>query len=638
MTPSRVRVRRVAVALATAACLLGTTLPAVAGGKDKKPPPPPSQPGPAPAPEADERRSRPAPPPAAPAPAQPGPRRQGRSRSGGDRSDRGDRGGNGNGDGGGSKAKKRDSDDDRGSSGGDAGSRGNAAPAGGDSTSGSAGSSASTPAPQPAAPQPAAPQPAPTGQSGGGVTTDEPARRRSSSGADRGGSGSAPERRSAGPGTGPAPGFAPAPVITAEPDGDAALSPLGPVGPAADGLEATVVPPERSAAGRATDFRSADRGEFPPVTQTVERIVEVVPAPIKAALLALALVALMFAIHSFSAGRRARRLARQREHLLDEVGLLQAALLPAVPARLGDLVSTVAYRPADGPAAGGDFYDAFAFDGGRVGVIVGDISGHGREALARTALMRYTLRAYLDAGLEPRAALKVAGSVLDDDLGTDFATVVVAVYDPDAGTLTYASAGHPPPILLGPPAHEPATSHSSPPVGVGATTGLRQTTVGLPHGSIACFFTDGMTDARVGGDLLGRERLAELLAELGPEVTAPELLDGVAALAERTPDDMAACILHAHGHGGGTLRVEELEVSRADLAGDSVPRFLRECGIPTSEMPQLFRDATDMAREAGTAVLRVRLGDWRPGVDVLPGNVETIAGAIRRRASVAQSS
>lgn len=612
MTPPPVRVRRLAVLLATVICLFGATLPAVAGDKEKKPPAPGAQsppPPPAPAPEAQQQEQAAA----APAPAaQPKdrPKNQASRPAGSDDESQGDD------EAGDDKSKKPD---------------------GGSSSSDGPAAQVATPqpAPQPAAPAPA-PAPAPAkGQTGAPAPTSGdrgPRRERSSRGGsseERSRSGGTLSERSAAP-----------PVIRTTTGGDAAVAPLGPVGVAALGEDRGSGRSGSRPAGVATGFRADDGGTLPipPVTRTVREIVEVVPGPLKAALAALALVALLFAAHSMVVTARNRRLARQREQLLDEVGLLQAALLPAVPARLGDLVSTVAYRPAEGPAAGGDFYDAFVFDAGRVGVIVGDVSGHGREALARTALMRYTLRAYLDAGLGPRAALKVAGSVLDDDLGTDFATVVVAVYDPEAGTLTYASAGHPPPILLGPPAHEPVTGYSSPPIGAGATTGLRETTLSLPQGSVACFFTDGMTDARVGNDLLGRERLAELLAGLGPGATAPQLLERVAEFADRTPDDMAACILHADGQGSGRIRIEELEVSRSDLAGQGVVRFLRDCGISMAEIPALLRSATDTAREAGSAVLRVRMGDWRPGVDVLPGNVETLVAARRSAAARAHTS
>ena len=138
------------------------------------------------------------------------------------------------------------------------------------------------------------------------------------------------------------------------------------------------------------------------MVRTVKDIVEVVPDSLKLALAALVALSLLLGTGYFFSTVRARRLARQRRELLQEVGLLQTALLPPVPERLGALRTSVAYRPGDGPGAGGDFYDALPLSGGRVGFILGDVSGHGRGALARTAFMRYTLRAYLEAGLEPR--------------------------------------------------------------------------------------------------------------------------------------------------------------------------------------------------------------------------------------------
>src|SRR3954453_5177012 len=104
--------------------------------------------------------------------------------------------------------------------------------------------------------------------------------------------------------------------------------------------------------------------------------------------------------------------------------------------------------------------------------MVGDGWGHGRAALAQTALIRYTLRAYMDAGLGPRAALQVAGRALANDMAGELTTVVVAVYDRDDASLTYACAGHEPPILLGPAAHEPVVAGAAPPVGAGVETGV----------------------------------------------------------------------------------------------------------------------------------------------------------------------
>jgi serine phosphatase RsbU (regulator of sigma subunit) len=308
--------------------------------------------------------------------------------------------------------------------------------------------------------------------------------------------------------------------------------------------------------------------------------------------------------------------------LLQEVGLLQAALLPPVP---DDVAASVAYRPADGPAAGGDFYEAFALADGTTGLILGDLLGHGREALARTTLVRYTLRAYLEAGLEPREVIKVAGHALSEHLESGFATATVAIHDPASGRFTFATGGHHPPLVLGPAAFEPVTVCSAPPLGIGEPTGFRQTTFTLAAGSTAVLYTDGVSEARVKDGMVGRDGLADLIATLPADGTAEDLLKKVSEAATEMPDDMAVCIVRASdGAPAAGPRVEEITVGPAEV-GESLEQFLRSCGVPMSEVSGVLREAGECARREGAATVRVRMGDFRPGVDVLAGNLVRMA-------------
>lgn len=288
---------------------------------------------------------------------------------------------------------------------------------------------------------------------------------------------------------------------------------------------------------------------------------------------------------------------------------MQAALVPAIPARVGDLKISAGYQPADGPASGGDFYDAFALGGGRVAVILGDVSGHGRTALAHAVRMRYTLRAYVEAGLDPRAALKLAGAVFagsEDDL---FATVAIAVYDRHAGSLTYATAGHPPPLTLGCPEHQPLLHCASPALGWSVPTGRRQTTIPFSRGSSACFFSDGLTEAHTDDGLLGRERLAELLALPGKSDAASNLLSRVRREAQEIRDDMAACIIEATtGVAITDVATEEFEVSLVQLKAGQAQRFFEECGVERKEISALTAQGLSIARHEGSAVLKAVRG------------------------------
>ena len=169
------------------------------------------------------------------------------------------------------------------------------------------------------------------------------------------------------------------------------------------------------------------------------RVLEVIPEGLRFAFAALALLGLLLGAIAVVQIIRGRHLAHQRRMLIADVGVLQSALLPDLPERIGGARVTAAYRPAAGLAAGGDFYDAFELPGGSTAVIVGDVAGHGRDAVPLTALVRYNLRAYLEAGLAPRATLDVASHVLAPHLDGRQVTIVVAIFDPArAGSRTRA--------------------------------------------------------------------------------------------------------------------------------------------------------------------------------------------------------
>jgi hypothetical protein len=340
-------------------------------------------------------------------------------------------------------------------------------------------------------------------------------------------------------------------------------------------------------ARRPAAARQAERPTATPPVTAVTRVISVIPTPLRFLLAGLAMLVGLLAL-------RARRLETQRRDLSDDLGLLQSALLPALPDRIGQAWVSAAYRPAEGLAAGGDFYDAFALDDHRACLLVGDVAGHGRDAIPLTADVRFTLRAYLEAGLGPRAALRATAHVMEPRLLGRFVTVVVAVLDSRSGRLTYATAGHPPPLLTG-SEERLITAASCPALGTGLPTGLRQTTLTLPPGATACFYTDGLADALSGGRRLGPAGVAAHLAALGRRVDADKLLQRIVRESTAQPDDMAACLLRpqlgtAAAHED---RIEELELMHAEDDARA-RRFLRACGVGDHEAEAALEAAHDL--------------------------------------------
>jgi serine phosphatase RsbU (regulator of sigma subunit) len=210
-----------------------------------------------------------------------------------------------------------------------------------------------------------------------------------------------------------------------------------------------------------------------------------------------------------------RVLAFERERTV--AAILQDSLMPGDPPELDGLEVATRYRPAGmGQRVGGDFYDVFPLPDGRSAAVVGDVRGKGPEAAARTALVRFTVRALAPREPSPAALLtELNRAMLDQsDAVRRHCTIVYATFRGDTGgaEVELACGGHPPPLVL-------RTDGSVEEIGLpGSLVGLlddvthRTARARLEPGDVALFYTDGVTESHRSGDLFGEERLAAALA------------------------------------------------------------------------------------------------------------------------------
>ena len=256
-------------------------------------------------------------------------------------------------------------------------------------------------------------------------------------------------------------------------------------------------------------------------TGSLAKLVKVLPAAVLYALLGFAVIAAAMALNAYLQSRRAKSLANQRAALLSDVGVLQAALLPAVPESLGELDVSVAYRPAQGLAAGGDFFDVFTVAPERTGIIIGDVSGHGRESLIHAALVRYTLRTLMGEGHPLPEVLARADRYLTGELGDGFATVVICCYEHATGELTWAKAGHEQAVIAVKPDRDEPTAT---PLRLAVGEKWPRFSRALAAGDRVCLFTDGLGADRRHGERLPSAHLKSLV-DPGPRRARPRRAD-----------------------------------------------------------------------------------------------------------------
>ncbi|MFF7183950.1 PP2C family protein-serine/threonine phosphatase [Streptomyces sp. NPDC008222] len=231
-----------------------------------------------------------------------------------------------------------------------------------------------------------------------------------------------------------------------------------------------------------------------------------------------------------------------------EVALtLQEAMLPA-PRPVGRHPAAVRYRPAaEALNVAGDWYDLIDLPGDRIAVAVGDVVGHGLSAAGVMGQLRSALSAASLVAQGPARALETVGLYARTIDGAENTTVATTFIDWDTHTITYSSAGHPPPALLqGDGTVEFLDQATDPPLGARPQHAPRiQAATAFREDAVLALYTDGLIERRREDIDTGLARLADSLARHqadDPETLADAVLTDLLPSGDAT-DDTALVIV-----------------------------------------------------------------------------------------------
>lgn len=294
------------------------------------------------------------------------------------------------------------------------------------------------------------------------------------------------------------------------------------------------------------------------------------------------------------------RLFERQQTIAEE---LQRSLLPqSLPLVPGLAMAARYFAGGAGTRVGGDWYDTIALPGGRVAVVIGDVAGRGVAAAAMMGQLRSALRAYALDGAPPALALERLNRFLLSLSWDSMATALVLLIEPATGRLTYANAGHPPPLVMSPEGVVHSLKDSlSVPLGALDVAGYEEGTATLEPGATLVLYTDGLVEQR--DELIDRgiEKLELALVSDGP--AAPEQL--CERIVRRTLgrdhsiDDVTLVVVQAALTLGAVLEVE-LVGEPAALAAfrQGLRRWLHEAGAEADEVQDMVMAVNEACQNA----------------------------------------
>jgi len=234
------------------------------------------------------------------------------------------------------------------------------------------------------------------------------------------------------------------------------------------------------------------------------------------------------AVHNARAFQKERKQREAMSREANEARTIQQALLPkSSPYVPGFAISGLSLPVG---AVGGDWYDFIPLENGRWGLVLADVSGKGTAAALLMSATRGMLRSLAEASCTPAEVLSKLNCLLVDDFPAGrFVTMVYAVLDPEKRTITFANAGHLPPLLMTDDASRFLNTERGLPLGL-AHGDFSECEIAFPKGSRLVLYSDGITEADNGQDEeYGVQRLEAYVAR--PDVCPESLLKDVRSFA-----------------------------------------------------------------------------------------------------------
>jgi serine phosphatase RsbU (regulator of sigma subunit)/anti-sigma regulatory factor (Ser/Thr protein kinase) len=282
-------------------------------------------------------------------------------------------------------------------------------------------------------------------------------------------------------------------------------------------------------------------------------------------------------------------------------------VLPFVP---GLRVATRYLPAATAVGVGGDWFDTFVLPVGDIVLVIGDVAGHGLPAASLMGKMRNALRAHALMG----------GTALDILLRADefhrhfgegeLVTLLVGLLSRDLSSFRYVSAGHPPPLVVGPEGAVFSSDHgANPPLGLPQPPSFVEEEVAMRPGTSVLLYTDGLIERRDESLDSGLERLRS---------TAAQVLNGTASLNDaitdlldrviegpRPADDVALMLLHRDATPANELEFAVAARARSLLTiRRAVSRWLEDLEVP----PAVGREIVMAVHEASANVVEHAYG------------------------------